>query len=67
MKILENKLLIILITTFIGSIAGFIYWNQIGCISGTCPITSHWYTSTIYGATLGGLFGSMISKEKRKE
>lgn len=37
----------------IGAIAGFSYWYFIGCTSGTCPIQSHWHTSTLYGGLLG--------------
>lgn len=67
MKIFQNKLLILSIASIIGAIAGYIYWKQIGCASGTCPITSLWYNSTIYGAVMGGLLGSMLLKEKPKE
>jgi len=56
----NNKLLIIGIT--IGAIAGFLYWQQIGCASGTCMITSKWHNSTAYGAIMGGLLFSMFKK-----
>lgn len=55
----KNKLLIIF--AFTGAIAGFLYWKFIGCLSGTCPIKSVWYLSTIYGALLGFLAGSLIN------
>lgn len=50
-----NKYVIILIGIFIGAVAGFLYWNQIGCTSGGCSITSVWYNSTAYGAFMGGV------------
>lgn len=56
----NNKLLIIGIA--IGAIAGFLYWQQIGCSSGTCMITSKWHNSTAYGAMMGGLLFSMFKK-----
>ena len=56
----NNKLLIIGIA--IGAIAGFVYWQQIGCTSGTCMITSKWHNSTAYGAMMGGLIFSMFKK-----
>jgi uncharacterized protein YcfJ len=56
----NNKLLIIGIA--IGAIAGFVYWQQIGCASGTCMITSKWHNSTAYGAIMGGLIFSMFKK-----
>jgi hypothetical protein len=37
----------------IGVAAGFAYWYFIGCINGNCPITSEWYTSTLYGGVVG--------------
>lgn len=47
----------------IGSIGGFLYWKYVGCMSGTCPITSHPTNSTIYGAVMGGLLFSMFKKK----
>jgi hypothetical protein len=63
--VLTNKLVIAGIT--IGAVAGFLYWQQIGCSSGTCMITSKWHNSTAYGAMMGGLLFSMFKKDKRKE
>jgi len=55
---------------FIGIIvglgAGYLYWQQIGCLSGTCPITSNPVNSSLYGALMGGLLFSMFQKEKNK-
>jgi hypothetical protein len=55
----KHKLLVIF--SFVGAIGGFIYWKFIGCQSGTCPIKSVWYWSTLYGALLGFLAGSIIN------
>ena len=64
--LLNNKLIIAGIIT--GSIAGFIYWKQVGCNSGTCMITSKWHNSSAYGALMGGLVFSIFKKgEKKKE
>jgi hypothetical protein len=43
----------IIIGTAIGGFLGFLYHKKIGCASGTCPITSNPYASTLYGALLG--------------
>lgn len=52
----------------IGAIAGYMYWQQIGCESGTCVIQSNWYTSAGYGLFLGYVLGDSIEKSlKRKQ
>ena len=50
----------------VGAILGYAYYYYIGCVSGSCPITSNPYISTFYGAVLGGLL-SFPSKKKKKE
>ena len=70
-KWLLNKK-ITLVVALIGAIAGFLYWNYVGCASGNCAITSRWYTSTIYGLILGWLLGDVVQekitpKEKTKK
>lgn len=53
-----------------GALAGYFYWQQVGCVSGTCAITSKPLNSTIYGAVLGalvfGLFRDLFKKSKSK-
>ena len=48
----------------LGAIGGFLYWQQIGCSTGTCAITSKWHNSTAYGGLMGGLLFSMFKKNK---
>lgn len=48
----------------IGAIGGYVYYHYIGCVSGTCTITSKPVNSTLYGAFMGGLLFSIIKKEK---
>jgi len=50
----------------IGAIAGYLYWQQVGCSTGTCPITSNPIRSSMYGALMGGLLFSMFKIEKSK-
>lgn len=59
----KNKLTLIGIV--VGAIGGYLYWQQIGCSTGTCPITSKWLNSTAYGALMGGLLFSIFKKEEK--
>lgn len=65
-KLIRSKLLVIIGVAF-GAVAGFLYWNYIGCESGTCSITSKPINSTIYGSFMGGLLFSMFKKEKQSK
>ncbi len=57
--------LLLLIGVLLGALAGWLYWSQVGCASGTCAITSSPINSTLYGALMGGLFAnSFRSGEK---
>jgi len=50
----------------IGALAGYIYYLEIGCSSGSCPITSKPLNSTLYGGLMGGLlFNSFIKSPKK--
>ena len=37
----------------IGAAGGYLYYTFVGCVTGTCPITSNPYISTAYGAMIG--------------
>jgi hypothetical protein len=50
----------------IGALGGYLYYHYVGCVSGTCPITSQPLSSTLYGAMMGGLWFNMFQKEKLK-
>ena len=67
MKKFVKKHLLAIVGLSVGAIAGYFYWQQVGCISGTCAITSNPYNSTIYGAVMGGLLFSIFQKTKIKQ
>jgi hypothetical protein len=48
-----NMMLRYIIGGIVGAAAGFLYYRFVGCASGTCPITSNPYISTVYGGVLG--------------
>ncbi|MBK6839504.1 MAG: hypothetical protein IPG90_15630 [Bacteroidetes bacterium] len=63
---MKNNLKWTIAGVLLGAGAGFLYWNFIGCSSGSCMITSVWYRSTLYGALMGGLFANSFGKPKPK-
>ncbi|WP_282111984.1 DUF6132 family protein [Maribacter stanieri] len=46
----------------IGAITGYLYYAEIGCLSGTCAITSKPINSTLYGGLMGGLLVNIFIK-----
>jgi hypothetical protein len=67
-ELIQNKKLAIAFT-LVGATGGFLYWKFIGCTSGTCPIQSVWYWTTLWGAAVGYLVGDFINDfvQKRKK
>ncbi len=57
----------IFIGALAGAIAGFVYWKFVGCVSGTCAITSNPVRSTIYFGVLGAFLFSAITTNKKEE
>ncbi|MFZ9242326.1 MAG: DUF6132 family protein [Sediminibacterium sp.] len=59
--IIKHKLS--LLGILIGAVAGFLYWNFVGCANGTCMITSKPINSTLYGGLMGYLLFNIFKKE----
>ena len=51
----RTMVLRIFIGILVGGGLGFAAYKLISCSSGTCPLTSNPWVSTIYGAVLGAL------------
>lgn len=64
-KITKNK--ITFLGVLFGAIGGYLYYTYVGCLSGTCAITSSPIMSTIYGGVMGGLLFNMFEKEPRNK
>lgn len=56
-----------LIGAILGAVSGFLYWNFVGCSSGSCAITSSPFNSTIYGALMGFLVAGILKPDKTKK
>ena len=62
----KKEILITGIGILVGAIAGYLYYSNIGCVSGTCTITSKPLNSTLYGSLMGGLLFNMFVPNKKK-
>ena len=64
---MTKKVILTLIGIIIGAVAGYLYYLNIGCESGTCAITYKPVNSTLYGGLMGGLIFNMFVKTPKKE
>ena len=55
MKRPKTMILRIVIGAVVGGGLGFAYYKFVGCSSGTCPLTSSPFISTLYGMVVGAL------------
>jgi hypothetical protein len=55
------------IAAIVGGAGGYAYYYYIGCMSGTCAITSNPYISTMYGMAMGALFVNSPKKKALEE
>lgn len=66
-KFLKNKYFRLVLFSFLGFIAGYAYYYFIGCYNGSCPITSKWYTSSLYGMLIGFIAGFPTKRDVKNE
>mgnify|MGYP003580136683 CR=1 FL=1 len=50
-----------------GALIGFLYWKYVGCLTGSCAITSNPIRSTVYFAVMGALLFGMFKKEQKQK
>jgi hypothetical protein len=62
----KRTILLLGVGVILGALGGYLYYAEIGCISGTCSITSKPVNSTLYGALMGGLVFNMFIKSPEK-
>jgi hypothetical protein len=62
----KKAILLTVLGIAVGAIAGYVYYAEIGCISGTCSITSKPVNSTLYGGFMGGLLFNTFVKSPKK-
>jgi hypothetical protein len=66
MNKIPKKYLLLGIFILAGLAGGFLYWRFIGCKSGTCPITSSWHYSMLFGGVFGYLIGDSVNDYRKK-
>lgn len=63
--IIKNRLYFI--GAALGAIAGLLYWKYVGCLTGTCSITSDPINSTIYFALFGSVLLGAFKKQPKTQ
>lgn len=66
MKKFIKTYLLSIVGVIVGAVAGYAYWQLVGCSSGSCAITSKPLNSTLYGAVMGGLLFSIFQNNNKK-
>lgn len=49
-----------IIGVVVGGGLGFAYYKFVGCSTGTCPLTSNPFISTLYGMVVGALVAGSL-------
>lgn len=69
-KFLSKKIfgivpVISLIGLILGIAGGYLYYSEIGCVNGSCSITSNPWLSMLWGGAMGFLLFDMFSRKSK--
>ena len=64
---LKKAYIITGIEVIVGLLAGYLYYQEIGCLSGSCAITSKPLNSTLYGGLMGVLLINLFVTSPKKK
>ena len=53
-----------IIGALVGAVLGFLQYTYIGCSSGLCPLSTHPWGSTIFGALIGFMVITLLDADK---
>lgn len=67
MKKIVKKHLKTILFVLVGAVAGYLYYALVGCVTGSCAITSNPVASTLYGGVFGLLLSFIFSKSPKKQ
>jgi len=62
----KNQYFIPIIGTILGIIGGYIYYIKIGCVSGSCAITSNPWLTMLWGGLMGYLIFDIFNVNRKK-
>ncbi|MEF9941930.1 MAG: hypothetical protein RSA90_02185 [Lachnospiraceae bacterium] len=58
-----SKIIKTFVFIIVGGILGYLYYAKVGCVTGTCGITSSPYFSTIFGMVFGFWLSLFFSQD----
>ena len=64
MKMLLKRYWLPVTGILLGALGGYLYWRFVGCATGTCPITSSPFASTVWGSSDRRIVCKFIQKRK---
>lgn len=56
-----------IIGVLVGALSGYLYYYFIGCVSGTCPLTSNPFISILWGSMIGYLVFDLFKLRQNQE